>query len=148
MNGVRSAARPMPGWEHFAHVADIGVRGFGPSMERAFEQAALAMISVISDLSTIRACETVDIACRAPDADFLLADWLNAIVFEMATRNMLFSRFEVTITENRLRGRASGEAVDVARHKPAAEIKGATLSELKVTQTSDGRWIAQCIVDV
>ena len=31
------------GWEHFAHGSDIGVRGFGPSMEAAFEQAALAL---------------------------------------------------------------------------------------------------------
>ena len=28
------AARP-PGWEHFEHVADVGVRGWGPSLAAA-----------------------------------------------------------------------------------------------------------------
>jgi hypothetical protein len=27
------------GWEHFAHEADVGVRGFGPTREAAFEQS-------------------------------------------------------------------------------------------------------------
>ena len=34
------------GWEHFAHGADIGVRGYGLSLEEAFEQAALALAAV------------------------------------------------------------------------------------------------------
>lgn len=34
-------------WEHFPHGADIGVRGFGPTMAAAFEQAALAMTAVV-----------------------------------------------------------------------------------------------------
>ena len=28
-----------PGWEHFQHIADIGVRGSGRSLAEAFEQA-------------------------------------------------------------------------------------------------------------
>jgi SHS2 domain-containing protein len=96
----------------------------------------------------VRARLSVEIACEAPDSGILLADWLNALVFEMATRRMLFSRFEVTIEGHRLSARAWGEPVDVARHRPAAEVKGATLSELEVAKNPDGRWHAQCIVDV
>ena len=33
-------------WEHFAHGADIGVRGIGPTKEAAFEQIALALTGV------------------------------------------------------------------------------------------------------
>ena len=86
--------------------------------------------------------------CEAPDPEILLADWLNALVFEMATRGMLFSRFEVAIDRNRLTARAHGERVNVERHHPAAEVKGATLSELEVAQDAKGTWHAQCIVDV
>jgi SHS2 domain-containing protein len=42
---------------------------------------------------------------------------------------------------------ARGEPVDVARHEPAVEIKGATYTALAVEQT-DGQWRAQCVVDV
>ena len=135
-------------WEHFHHVADVGVRGFGPSMAQAFEQAATALTAVITEPDTVAPREAVDIACEAPDPAILLADWLNALVFEMATRGMLFGRFEVVIEGSRLTARAHGERVDVQRHSPAAEVKGATLSELDVAQDADGTWHAQCIVDV
>ena len=83
-----------------------------------------------------------------PDPEVLLVDWLNALVYEMATRGWLFSRFEVRIAGGKLEGQAWGEPVDVARHQPAVEVKGASYTELKVMQTPQGAWIAQCVVDV
>lgn len=70
-----------------------------------------------------------------------LDDWLNAWVHEMATRRMLFSRFQVMLANGGLRRLGWGEALDVWRHHPAVEIKGATYTELRV-------WHAQCVVDV
>lgn len=142
----------MQNWEHFHHVADVGVRGFGDTMAEAFEQAAVSMTAVVTEPGAVRAAEWVEVACEAPNPEILLADWLNALVFEMATRRMLFARFAVRIEARpggwRLDAKAWGEAVDVARHQPAAEVKGATLSELEVARGGDGRWRAQCIVDV
>ena len=148
MNSVDSRKPALARWEHFVHVADVGVRGHGPSMAAAFEQAAVALTAVITEPEAVQALETVEIRCEAPDPEILLADWLNALVFEMATRKMLFSRFEVQIEDGLLAARATGERVDVARHSPAAEVKGATLSELEVASDADGNWHAQCIVDV
>jgi len=117
-------------------------------MAEAFEQAAVALTAVITEPSSVRPHHAVEIACEAPDPEILLADWLNALVFEMATRGMLFSSFEVHIEGRRLTARALGEPVDIGRHTPAAEVKGATLSELQVARDADGLWLAQCIVDV
>jgi protein archease len=135
-------------WEHFAHEADMGVRGFGESKAEAFEQAALAMTAVITDLEKLKPNEVIDINCEAPDDELLFVDWLNALVYEMSTRNMLFSRFEVHIEGQKLTGKAWGEKVDVVRHQPAVEVKGATYTALKVSQDRVGNWLAQCIVDV
>lgn len=135
-------------WEHFPHIADVGVRGYGETMGEAFEQAALAMTAIVSDLKRIRARKCVAVELEAPDSEYLLVDWLNAVVFEMATRRMLFSRFEVRISGCSLDGRMFGETVDTGRHRPAAEVKGVTLSELHVEQFQEGQWLAQCIVDV
>ena len=145
-----STARPQTGWEHFPHDADVGVRGFGPTPAETFEQAALALVAVVADLETIRPDAEVEIHCTAPNIELLFVDWLNAVVFEMATRNMLFSGFDVRIDESmtELNGRALGEQVCAARHKPAAEVKGATFSELVVARETGGQWRAQCIVDV
>jgi tRNA nucleotidyltransferase (CCA-adding enzyme) len=135
-------------WEHFTHGADIGVRGIAPSVGAVFEQTALAMTAVICEPSSVTPREAVQVACAAPDYEYLLVDWLNAIVYEMATRRMLFSRFEVTIAGDKLTGTLWGEPVDVARHQPAVEVKGATYTELKVAQNAQGQWVAQCVVDV
>ena len=135
-------------WEHFPHMADIGVRGLGATREQAFEQAALAMTAVITEPAGVEPRQAVDVECEAPDEELLLVDWLNALVYEMATRRMLFARYEVRISGNRLHGRAWGERADVSRHQPAVEVKGATYTELSVSELKDGTWVAQCVVDV
>lgn len=136
------------GWEHFPHLGDVGIRGYGATKAQAFENAARAMMAVVVNPAELKPRETVEIHCSAPNDDFLLLDWLNAIIFEMATRNMLFCDFSVEIEDSRLVGRACGEPVDVARHAPAVELKGATMTALRVVRGPDGRWVAQCVVDV
>ncbi|MDO8263446.1 MAG: archease [Gallionella sp.] len=135
-------------WEHFPHQADIGVRGLGATLDQAFEQAALALTAVITDPADVAPGEMIRLSCAAPDVELLLVDWLNILIYEMATRNMLFSRFEVHLEGDRLTAQAWGEALEVARHHPAVEIKGATYTALKVAQQPDGGWLAQCVVDV
>lgn len=135
------------GWEHFEHGADVGVRGFGSSLEEAFEQAGVALTAVVTDPALVRPSERFEVECEAPDHGLLLMAWLNAIVYEMAIRRMLFGHFRVTIQNHHLQGELLGESVDSERHQPAVEVKGATASELRVIH-SDDRWIAQCIVDV
>ena len=134
-------------WEHYEHGADIGVRGLGASKAEAFEQAALALTAVIADPFAVRPLERVALECEAPDDELLLAEWLNALVYEMATRRMLFSRFAVRLEGTRLAGEAWGESVDVARHHPAVEVKGATYTTLRVAPQGEG-WLAQTVVDV
>lgn len=135
-------------WEHFPHQADMGVRGVGPTRERAFEQAALAMTAIVSDPAQVAADIAVAISCEAPDEELLLVDWLNALILEMASRHMLFSRFAVSLEGQHLNATAWGEGVDPKRHQPVVEVKGATYTELKVGQRDHGEWLAQCVVDV
>jgi tRNA nucleotidyltransferase (CCA-adding enzyme) len=135
-------------WELLPHGADIGVRGIGSSKEEAFEQAAVALTAVITDPNSVAAKDLVEVTCDAHDDELLLVNWLNALIYEMATRKMLFSRFEVFIDQGSLRGKAWGEAIDENKHELGVEVKGATCTELKVAQDQEGGWLAQCIVDV
>lgn len=137
----------IPRWEHFYHEADIGVRGYGADLAQAFSQTAMAMIAVITDPALISPRETIDVHCHAPDNEILLVDWLNAIIYEIATRGMLFSRFEVTIEQHSLSATLWGERIDIEKHHPTVEVKGATFTALRVQQTND-ECMAQCVVDV
>ncbi len=137
-----------PRWEHFEHRADIGVAGYGATPAEALEQAALAMTAILCDPAVVAPAQRVEIQCAAPDLELLLVDWLNALIYEMATRHLLFSRFRVRLEGQRLEGEAWGEPVDAARHQPAVEVKGATYTGLWVGQEPDSTWVARCVVDV
>ena len=134
-------------WEHFPHDADVGIRGRGATLAEAFEQAALALTGIVTD-AEIAAETAVDVTCDAPDVEMLLVEWLNAIIYEMAVRNMIFCQFKVTLSNTRLQGTMWGETVDQAKHLPACEPKGATYTALRVAQEPDGTWSAACIIDV
>jgi SHS2 domain-containing protein len=135
-------------WEHFAHESDLGVRGVGSTQGEAFEMAAMALTAAVVDPTLVAPRTPVAVSCVSHDTEFLLFDWLNAVIFEMDTRQMIFSQFDIRqINATSLHALIRGERIDRRRHAPAVHVKGATLSELKVSHES-GVWIAQCIVDV
>jgi SHS2 domain-containing protein len=144
---MKRSAAGQARWEHFPHEADVGVRGFGATAAAAFEQAANALTAVVTQADVAPKIR-VEVSCEAPDIELLFVEWLNAIIYEMAVRDMLFSRFTVRIEGNRLAGTLWGEPVDVERHAPACEPKGATYTALKVAADHNGLWSAACIVDV
>jgi SHS2 domain-containing protein len=134
-------------WEHFSHMADIGIRGVGATVEDAFAQAAVALTATITDPAKVRYDDSVQLDFESTDLETLLFEWLNALIYEMAVRRMLFGHFQVHIDDCHLQAQAWGEEVDRFRHQPAVEIKGATYTELRVVNEG-GVWIAQCIIDV
>ena len=134
-------------WKHFPHDADVGLRGFGATAAEAFEQAAQALTAVVTQ-TQVEPKVQVEVTCEAPDLELLFVEWLNAVIYEMAVRGMLFGRFAVRIEGTRLAGTLWGEPVDVGRHAPACEPKGATYTALKVAADDKGHWSAACIVDV
>jgi SHS2 domain-containing protein len=137
-----------PTFEHFSHDADIGVRGRGASLGEALGRAAQALTAVVTEIGSVRETTSVEILCEPAEPEILLFDWLNAVVFEMATGRLLFSRYEVTVDDGGLAARAFGEPVDVGRHHPAVEVKGATMTGLRVAREKNGTWVAECVVDV
>lgn len=134
-------------WWHFSHDADIGVAGEGATLADAFAQAAHALMAVITD-AAIESRERVTIHCEAPAPDLLFVDWLNALIYEVATRRMLFARFDVSTDGRQLDACAWGEPLVPERHKPAVEVKGATYTALAVERLAGGGYRAQCVVDV
>jgi tRNA nucleotidyltransferase (CCA-adding enzyme) len=135
-------------WEHFEHDADIGLRAVAMTRAGLFEALGEALTAIVTDPAGVRTTEAIEIRCSAPDDAVLLVDWLNALIYEMATRGMLFGAWEVQLDGCELVARVHGEPVDRARHQPVVEVKGATFTALDVEQDSDGRWHGQCVVDV
>jgi SHS2 domain-containing protein len=134
-------------YETFEHEADIGIRGFGSSREEAFENAAIALYSVMVDVARISPTEKRSLSVSARDHELLLVEWLNALLSISDIERIIFKKFEVKIEGTELTGTAWGESLDRVRHEPKVEVKGATYHMLSVMKQDD-RYIAQCVVDV
>ena len=126
-------------WEHFAHQADIGIRGIGATMDEAFAQAGVALMAVIGSPDKVRTTKQRAIACQADDPEQLFVDWINALIFEVAANHGFFSRFSVTIRDGKLTATGFGEPIDPERHETAVEAKAATYLMLEVRQRPDGK---------
>jgi SHS2 domain-containing protein len=134
-------------YETFEHEADIGIRGFGSTMEEAFSNAAAAMFSVMVRIDTVKPDKEMLVAVDAPDYELLLIEWLNALLSLSDIERMVFSKFEVKIDGTSLKGKAWGDQLDRVKHEPKVEIKGATYHMLNVSKEKD-TFVAQCVVDV
>lgn len=140
-------SKPSSRFETFEHEADIGIRGFGNTMEEAFGNAALALYSVMVNINKVKQQEKKSLAAAAPDTELLLVEWLNSLLSLSDVERIVFSKFEVAIEGSVLRGTAWGESLDRVRHEPKVEVKGATYHMLSVKREA-GRFVAQCVVDV
>jgi len=134
-------------WEHFAHQADIGIRGRGRTPAQAFEQAAIGLMAIMSDPKTIRPLRCFSLECRSTSLELLFLEWLNQVIYEVETKHMLFRYFRITMTESTLYADLWGEPIDLKKHQPKTAPKAATYHKLSVEQTQ-GRWYAQAVIDV
>jgi len=67
-------------YELLEHEADIGIRGYGDTIEEAFENGAKAMFSIMVDLKKVNSQKNVKIKCEAPDIEALFVEWLNELL--------------------------------------------------------------------
>jgi len=136
------------GFELVDHTADIGVRVWGPTAEEVFEQAALAMFSLVCDPLDVGELEAVEVALEAESMDLLLAAWLNELLSVFEARKLVLSQFDLLeLGEHSLRARVSGEPLDMNRHIICGGVKAATLHELSLEQRDDG-WRGFVLLDV
>lgn len=135
-------------WTHFFHNDNFGVCGVGATIDEAFEQAALALTAAVTNPANVAPNVAVAIICEATGDEELFTNWLNALAREMATRKMFFSRFDVCVKGHRLEATAWGEPIDVAKHEPTGEVKGAAHTDLQVQQAENRMWKAQCGVNL
>ena len=134
-------------FETFEHGADMGIRGYGTTLEEAFVNGAKALFSVMVDIQKVDGVEEYGVKCSADDTDTLFVEWLNNLLSIADSEGVVFSSFELEIKENSLEGKALGERLDRGKHRAAVEVKAATYHMLKVAET-EGGFVAQCVVDV
>jgi SHS2 domain-containing protein len=121
-------------YELIEHTADVGLKAYGKTIAEAFEHAAEGMFDIITDESTIDPIGQYDIQLEAPDLEQLLVDWLSKLLFLNDAQDLVFGKFQVKLTENRLSASVFGEKYDTKKHRMGVEIKAVTYHMLKVNE--------------
>lgn len=142
----------MKTYEQFEHKADVGIRGYGKTIEEAFVNGAKAMFSVMVNLKKIEPKKEIKIECEADNLEELFVEWLNNLLSEAGIENLVFSEFKIkeikkTNSGYKLVGLVQGEELNPEKHEAKVEVKAATYSQLKVKREGN-QYIAQTIVDV
>ena len=136
-------------YETFEHTADLGLRVRSRDLDTLFADAARGLYSMIApDVNSIRPTSQVTFELGAESLELLLFDWLSELLYTYETRHLLFSEFDVTVTDCRLTATARGEPIDPARHELDHEVKAITYHGLKLERQPDGQWLAEVIVDI
>ena len=134
--------------ETFEHTADLGLRIRGADLNALFTEAAQALFeAIVEDLATVRPEKCMEFTLAGEELEYLLFDWLKALLFHFDAEHLLFGCFEVHVTDQGLTARAWGEALDRARHSLEHEVKAITYHGLRVEKTEEG-WLAEVIVDI
>ena len=126
----------MKNFEYFDVTADIGFKAYGENLNKAFENAGLAIFNIISDTKDIEAKSEISFEITSEDEVSLLYDYLEELLFYHEVEFMLFSEFHVEIDENlHLKATIKGEPINWDKHERKTEIKAITFHKMHVKKT-------------
>jgi SHS2 domain-containing protein len=130
------------------HTADAGFEVEAPTLGELFERAALAMLGVMADLTTVDARERITLAVTADGLTELLHDFLSRLLVHLEVDGFLACELSIGAVDDRhLAATAGGERVDPSRHRLYGGVKAVTYHQLEVRETDHGWW-ARVILDV
>ena len=133
-------------YELIEHTADIGIRVKGADLKELFKNAALAMFDIIAEKKASGPTKQERIEQQAESLDELFINWLNELLYSSATKELIFSDFQIDkLNERSLQAVAFGS--HISNYSINTEVKAATYHELKIEKISSG-WQAQLIFDV
>lgn len=154
MSSRRAGRRMSPErFEIVEHTADVGIRAGGHDLAELFTNAAAGMLAIMADPEVLEArgvpTVSIRVSATAASPDELLVAWLEELLFQSESRELLFRRVEVEVAgEGRVAGAAHGIPFADARDALRDEIKAVTYHLLEVREDPAAGWTCQVIFDV
>jgi SHS2 domain-containing protein len=124
-------------YEFLEHTADAYVAAYGENLEEAFENAALAMFDVMTEVEHVESRIEDWVKVEGYDYYALLYNWLEALLVLFETKGNLYSRFAVSnITEKPsglgFEAKLWGEPYDADKHPQKVAIKAVTYHRMEI----------------
>ena len=141
------------GHETLDHTADMGIRGWGGTLEAALEETAASMFELTADIHGLEPRIEVTITCSGKDEGELLVEFLNALICAADVNELILCTTVIgSIKKSRdgwsLEATARGVPREEVAGRLLVEVKAATYCGISVAKDGEGRWAAQCVVDL
>ncbi len=127
------------GFQILEHPADVGIEATGSSLREAFENAALGLLSLITEPATIDPLEERRIKVTASDYQGLLVKWLSEILYLFDAEEFLVGEVTINlIAPTGLEATVLGEKLNQEKHELKLDVKAITYHQLKIEENKSG----------
>lgn len=125
----------MKPYEIVEHTADIGIKVYGKTLGELFVNSARGLFDIIADLDGIKISTSIKIKLEADNPEELLVAWLDELIYNFYTKNIIFSEFKINkITDKSVEAEASGRHIGSKKSRLKTEVKAATYHGLKIEE--------------
>lgn len=151
----------MEKFKFLEHTADVEFEAYGKTLEQAFENAALAMFSVITEPEKVEPKIKKEFTVESEDLKSLLYDFLERFLVFQDSANLVFSKcrvFEIKkirqIKKEKLEeetytleAEASGEEFSEEKHESRSAVKAVTYHNMAIGR-KNGIFFVHVILDI
>lgn len=137
----------MKKYEILPHTADARLRVCGKELGSLFENAAYGLKELLG-LDTAESSDTEAIELEAGEAESLLIQWLNELLYRVQNKHFALSEVSVSQCDGKklkaeIKGKCCSRKIRLAR-----EIKAATYHNLAIKQNPGGTFQTEIVFDL
>ncbi|MBI4547709.1 MAG: archease [Ignavibacteriae bacterium] len=130
------------------HPADIGIEAHGKNLKEAFRHAAVALMSVIVDLSNVEARESREVELSSNDFEQLLVNWLAEVLYYYDGQHFVGKEFTIKrFSSYKLTATIKGEPFSDTKHRSKLDVKAITYHQIVVREDNQGGYV-KVFVDI
>ena len=135
-------------FEVIAHTADIAVDVFGRDLAELFVHAAQALYAVTFENVAIAAGQKRTLTLDSIDADALVVDWLNELIYLLEVEHAVFTECDVLeLADGHATIECCGGRLDMSLSRRQREVKAATYHMTRLRRVPTG-YTCRIVFDV
>lgn len=140
----------MKKYKFLHHTGDAKFQAFGDTLEEAFQQAALALVSIMWEWEKVGGKLEVPVQVEGHDMEQLLVNYLEEILYLFDTRKFLLSQVDDLSIQKKeghyvLRALFKGDEYS-SDTEIFGDVKAITYNEMEINRTAP--FMVQVVVDV
>lgn len=124
-------------FEFLEHQADAYIAAYGKTLEKAFENAALATFEIMTQTNKITPKHEETVEVEGYDQKALLYNWLETLLVKFDTKQTLYNKFAIDKIQKtdrgyKLKATIKGEKYNPKKHPQKVGVKAVTYHRMEI----------------